>query len=518
MPVIAPRPSSPQSRKTFFVTAITLLAFCVCLMGVVLFLPDILQIFKPRITQKYDDRYVTDGKYVYYLDRRYKKVSGANPATFRSLYDKNAKGRNAIRGSTGYIAGRDDTAVFAGETRIDGLNPETTRIFMGWYLTDGTAVYYHDKPIENADPAAFEHIIGRYARDGKRLYYEASVIEGADLASLNYITEKPLKGGPGVATDLVGNFRAVDSSRKDANYLKDATHVYFKGIAVPGADPATFRVLYVEGDQWSLTYAADKTGYYFKGKPLPETAEKTGEPVPRGSLKLLQADRNFGWAELFYAGPSVYAFNTQEEKLEPVFTRNTSAPFRRITRGVHADDSTVYFTARVDHFRRRTKHGRALVGRYTYLQPLHGVLPENFTRTAVVKGPPSRREGEIFEADGVRYFHPRFLDGGAALAIVESDGIPLPKNFPRHALGLSTHDGMEEPPTLKALPLEKKFAHYVKFRPSFLPSTWWMLAIIAVSALLIFALLGYLKRLQRKKRDGFPSPFSEKHTHNRDLF
>lgn len=483
-------------RKISFTIAAVLLAFGICILGAVLLLPDILQAFEPRMTQAYDERYATDGTFVYYRDSGYKKVDGADPATFRSLYDKDVKGRNTIHGYWGCIAGRDKNAVFAGTTRIEELNPETTRIVMGLYLTDGNSIYYHEKPIKNADPAAFEHIIGRYATDGKHLYYEAAPIPGADLSTLNYITDKPLAGGPGVAVDVLGNFRNIDFSRKDGNYLKDAARVYFRGAAIPGADPATFRTLDVEGDQWQLTYAEDKNGYYFNGKPLSNTVSGTGEELQPGSLRLLQADRNFGWVELFYAGASVYAFNTQKETLELVFTRESAAPFSRITRGVYADDRTVYFSAAHDVWR-RGKMGRSRVGTYTYLQPLHGVAPKRFIKVGTIEGPPSRKEGDIFEADGVRYFHPRFVDEGAALAFMESDGSGLaPEDYSGHALRLHMQGDVVEPLGLKPLPLEKEFSYYTEYRSFF--SGRYAKLLFAFAAAFIFLGIAFTKARLKK--------------------
>lgn len=445
-------PEKPR-RSRFFLYCILVIAILV-LVDLTFLL--VLYLFQPEITHTYSNYYATDGKYVYFRDGRYQRVEGADPATFRLLPYRDGQSRNysPYRQTTG----RDKDAVFVGVQRLTRLNPDTVMLLEDGYLTDGILLYYRDVLVSGADPRHFRHIIGHYADDGERLYYKGLTIAGANVPSLAFVTEKAHPSPPGVEAESKGPYRNPDRSRKDLDCLRDANRVYYHDRAVPGADPATFHIVNVRGDQWGLHYAKDRHNYYFKGVPLPDQAAGAGEKIAPGSLKLLQADRNFGWVELFYSGRDVYVFDTKELALKLLFTRETAAPFEAITRGVFRDDRNVYFSGVKDHWRQKIRGGRTLSGKYSLFQPLDGVRPKDFTLASVVDSQSARKKAEIFEANGIYYYHPRYADNASALAFLEPDrSRPQPENSPRRAM---RDDG--KPPVLRQIPMKKEFTYYQK--------------------------------------------------------
>lgn len=454
----APFPEKPKRSRIlrYGILVVAIFVFFDLALLLVLSMGKFSYLFKLGITHTYSDSYATDGKHVYFLNGRYRRVEGADPTTFRLLVYRDGRSRNY----SPYLrmTGRDKDAVFVGTVRLDRLNPDRTILLEDGYLTDGTLLYYRDVLAAGADPRHFRHIIGHYADDGKRLYHKGAIVADADVTSLAFVTEKAHPSPAGIAAESRGPYRNSDGSRKDLNYLRDANRVYYHDHAVPGADPATFRIVGVQGDQWGLHYAGDRHGYYFEGVPLPDQAAGTGEKITSGSLKLLQADRNFGWVELFYTGRNVYVFDTKERALKLLFTRETDAPFEAITRGVFRDDRNVYFSGVRDNWR-RSRAGRRLLGKYSFFQPLDGVRPEDFTLAWVIDNQSARKKAEIFEANGIYYYHRRYADNASALAFLEPDGMmPKSGDYFRSA----TRDEVK-PPVLRQIPMKKEFTYYQSF-------------------------------------------------------
>lgn len=231
--------------------------------------------------------------------------------------------------------------------------------------------------------------------------------------------------------------------------MKDARQVYYHDIVIEGADPASFHAIHVEGDQWGMHYAKDRHRYYFKGKPIPDTISGTGEKMDPSRLKLLQADRHFGWMELFWLGKNVYVFNTETHALAHFFTRDSAAPFVRITRGIYRDDKQVRFSASKNHLVSRYRgRGKSIAGKYSIFQPLFGVSPDKFTKTASLEQVPARQHGEIHEAGGIRYFHPRHRDQGATLYLLQTPGTAIRKE------------------SLKSIDHEEKYTYYLALQPA----------------------------------------------------
>lgn len=452
-------PKKPKRPRIIFyvLLVIAIFAFVDLMFLLVLYVGKFSSLSVAKITYRYSDGYVTDGKYVYFLDGRYQRVEGADPATFRLLVYRDGRSRNY----SPYLqtTGRDKDAVFVGVQRLPQLNPNTTVLLEDGYLTDGTLLYYRDVLADGADPRYFRYIIGHYAADGKRLYHKGLPVAGADVASLAFVTEKAHPSPLGVAAESKGPYRNSDGSRKDLNCLRDANRVYYHDRAVPGADPATFCTVDVLGDQWGTHYAVDRHNYYFKGVPLPEQVAGAGEKIAPGSLKLLLADRNFAGVELFYVGRNVYVFDTNERMLTLFFTRETDAPFEAITRGVFLDDCNVYFSAVRNRWVQRGRGGRKLTGRYTLFQPLDGVRPDDFTLAGVIESKSARKKAEIFLANGIYYYHPLYVDQASALAFLGADEWRLlSENDSRRVM---RNEG--KPPVLRQIPMKKEFTYYQSF-------------------------------------------------------
>lgn len=407
------------------------------------------RLFPPQITHQYNDRYASDGKHVYFHDNGYQKTEGADHASFRPIApDEHFQGYHSR------IAGRDKQAVFVGSRKISTLNPDTTRLLKAGYLTDGTRLYYEDQPIPEGDPESFTSLIGFYAKDARHLYYKGKPLPGADMATLTWLMEKPQQKPAATLQHLPPRlqqlfYNGTTSNRKNPHYMKDARQVYYHDLVVKGADPESFHPVDVAGDQWGMHYAKDRHQYYFKGRPFPGTIANTGEKIDPAQLKLLQADRNFGWMELFWLEKKVYVFNTNTHTLEHFFTRDSSAPFTMITRGVYKDDRQVWFSASQDHYASAFRgRGKRLVGKYSIFQPLAGVTPENFTKTTTLEKVPAKQRGEIFEANGIHYFHPRHRDQGAALYLLHTPETAIGKN------------------SLKNIEREDKYVHYLALQPA----------------------------------------------------
>lgn len=243
-----------------------------------------------------------------------------------------------------------------------------------------------------------------------------------------------------------------------------------KGKVVVGAALDTFEPIYVKGDQWSFHYVKDENYYYFRGEMLPKQAEGWDGIVPAGGLQLLQADKNFGWAEIFYYGKDVFVFDTQKLKLVHFFTRATESPFVEITRGVYKDDLNVYFSASKEKRVRVSRSGgNKLVVYYTLLQPLEDVRPEDFKKVAEITGKQNRKQAEIFVANGIKYYHPKFVDQGAVLTYYIQDGLEFDlEDYSENAFELYTKNHEEkEPLGLEQIQWKDRYTYFTDYQDLF---------------------------------------------------
>lgn len=121
-------------------------------------------------------------------------------------------------------------AMAAGITGCDRIRNAT--ILSGYAVIGGKPSYVYTStnhgrevtPLENADPSTFEVVEQgkqsrfRYAKDKSQVYFELNIIPGAKPAS----------------------FRVLS---RDGAFTRDATRMYFHGAPIENADPDTFVIL-----------------------------------------------------------------------------------------------------------------------------------------------------------------------------------------------------------------------------------------------------------------------------------
>jgi hypothetical protein len=141
------------------------------------------------------------------------------------------------------------------------------------YGADARRVFYRNREIPSADAPSFEVLGDGYARDAGRIYYRTTPVPGVDRASFEvldtprrigfardakalYIRERRLSGAADAAS-----FQVLGSP-----FFKDARNVYvgMRLEPVPGADPASFRVLPAAAGASFSHWAVDaQRGYYY---------------------------------------------------------------------------------------------------------------------------------------------------------------------------------------------------------------------------------------------------------------
>lgn len=180
-----------KNKQTIVIKFIALFSvlLVVGMLFFIVFMDEVFNCFKPNITKKYDERYVTDGQYVYYHDSGYQKVEGAAPATFCSLGDETADGKK-IYGNNSFIAGKDKNNVFIKTSKVTKLNPAKVDLLGYGYVADGTNIYFEDMLIENADINSFEIILVYYAKDKNNLYYKGIPLNNSDANSWQFVYDE----------------------------------------------------------------------------------------------------------------------------------------------------------------------------------------------------------------------------------------------------------------------------------------------------------------------------------------
>jgi len=204
--------------------------------------------------------YAIDDSSVFY---RFRRILGADPQTFTVLRGGFSKDKNAV---------------FSGELKLNGSDPATFEILSDGYSKDRGNVYFGSKVIQGADPSSFqktrrawrdnrnlyraakaetridaatykEDAGGVWAYDINRAYVGTSAIEPDDIASFKVL--------PGVyAKDRSSFYAAADGvARKivpvdpstfqiiDTHWAKDSSAMYWTGLRLVGARPASFKIL-----------------------------------------------------------------------------------------------------------------------------------------------------------------------------------------------------------------------------------------------------------------------------------
>lgn len=138
---------------------------------------------------------------------------------------------------------KDKNSVYYFGEKIEGWDPASFKYFNYAYISDKNGVYYNNKKIPEADPKTFELLKfenendNRYGRDKNSVYFNGKKTDVSDPKSFEIIS---------------------------FSYSKDKKNVYYDGIIVIGADPATF------GEAWSKSkgytgYFMDKKNVYLDG-------------------------------------------------------------------------------------------------------------------------------------------------------------------------------------------------------------------------------------------------------------
>lgn len=177
---------------------------------------------------------------------------------------------------SGLITGCDGGGVYArkdgqwmyGKEAVIAAGHEDIRQINDRFAKSRDRVWYRIWPIPSADPKSFQPLDDNYARDGMRAWYMATYRDSQD-----YFTSRRLR--------LVPLFQADPASLRvlEQRYAADSGQVYYEGLEIRGADPATFEPL-TEG------FARDKTrGYHQFVYPVPLSHGPTFEVVGKSYAK-----------------------------------------------------------------------------------------------------------------------------------------------------------------------------------------------------------------------------------------
>ncbi|AWH88713.1 DKNYY domain-containing protein [Limnobaculum parvum] len=146
--------------------------------------------------------------------------------------------------------------------KIEGVDSASFEAILGTpYIKDATQVFYrpddnseHYLPIVQADPASFrvDNPDPSYSRDASHIFFHGKVIAGADVKT----------------------FRQLMASQ----YNLDANYVYFNNLRINDADPASFEIL-------GNGYARDAQALFFQDKKIPDADLQSFELKYNGFAK-----------------------------------------------------------------------------------------------------------------------------------------------------------------------------------------------------------------------------------------
>lgn len=138
------------------------------------------------------------------------------------------------------------------------------------YARDKQFVYWRGNKMPGVDPKTFEILDGSYVRDSRNVYRNAVLIcndaPHFEVVSGNFVKNSHTVYGlyPAIApvSQDPAHFREL-AAQDGYSFCGDLATVYVNGNPIPGADPATFRVLH-----GGYTRDAQQTFYF--DKPMPE--------------------------------------------------------------------------------------------------------------------------------------------------------------------------------------------------------------------------------------------------------
>jgi hypothetical protein len=227
--------------------------------------------------------YAKDAKHVFLMGT---PLEGADPATFKVISLDPPYARDSQRvyyngslitgaqtdsfqilGSSGNYA-RDSQQVYYQGQPLTGAQSETFKVLskddaLYRYAADSIHVYFNDQVLEGALPDSFEVLVKpgavfTYARDQQRVYQGDQVITGADPQTFQVLGDgeysKDAKQVYDSTASVLSGADVATFELLSDGYAKDAKQVYWSGLSIDGADPATFKVQNGKG--------RDKNGCY----------------------------------------------------------------------------------------------------------------------------------------------------------------------------------------------------------------------------------------------------------------
>jgi hypothetical protein len=173
---------------------------------------------------------------------------------------------------------KDDRLDVASSARLTALN--------GSFATASGRAYFRSDPIADSDAATFQALDDTYAKDARHVWHCGTYRDSREYWLVKRTRATVIPGAD------PGTFRVLTQ-----RYSRDASRIYFEGVAFPVRDPATFEVLY-------SSYARDRvTGYYMR-EEVPDSDGATFEGLSDNFAK----DRSHVWysdINLSAPGPGV---------------------------------------------------------------------------------------------------------------------------------------------------------------------------------------------------------------------
>jgi hypothetical protein len=147
------------------------------------------------------------------------------------------------------------------------------------FARDRVTGYFQQRPIPGSDGTSFARIDDRYSKDARHVFHSTLEPRGTDPIRRSMLVKGALPESFKVL-DIYGH--AADASQAyyrgelvtkdvasfkvlDAGYAKTATHVYYTGKPIQGADAASFALLDPPSDE---TDAKDRSSAYKRGKKV----------------------------------------------------------------------------------------------------------------------------------------------------------------------------------------------------------------------------------------------------------
>jgi len=187
-------------------------------------------------------------------------ITIADAATFAPLDNHYAKDRSRVFHADTYRKGQEYFTIKHDRiVEIAGADPASFKAMAQGYARDARRVYFEGVPFAVKDVASFEILDYGFARDRLSGYYQQEEVRGsagvtftvldshyAKDASKVFHADLDTGGGahPPRARSVVLEGTAPDSFKLlDGGYAIGARHVYYRGVAIAGADVTSFRML-----------------------------------------------------------------------------------------------------------------------------------------------------------------------------------------------------------------------------------------------------------------------------------